>query len=96
MQLVSPLGATWELAPHLSGLNAAEGGFTTTLGWFGVKWMVVANVWNAEVSTPVGTSGKVRVPNGVSGTVKVDGEVTKALGGWVSLKGGKHLVTVGK
>lgn len=31
-------GRTWSVAPHLSGLSAAQGGFSTKLGWFEVKW----------------------------------------------------------
>ena len=38
LTVTSPQGRTWQVAPHLSGLEAAEGGFTTPLGWFGVKW----------------------------------------------------------
>ncbi|KAJ3748405.1 hypothetical protein DFH05DRAFT_1389962 [Lentinula detonsa] len=38
LTVTSPQGATWSVAPVLSGLTAAEGGFETGLGWFGVNW----------------------------------------------------------
>jgi hypothetical protein len=35
---ITPQGQTWSVAPHLSGLFGAQGGFQTPLGWFGVNW----------------------------------------------------------
>ncbi|KAF9019279.1 glycoside hydrolase family 78 protein [Hymenopellis radicata] len=43
LTLTSPQGATWAIAPIPSGLDSAEGGFETGLGWFGVKWNVTAS-----------------------------------------------------
>lgn len=40
LDVVAPRGSVWVVRPMLSGLHAAEGGFETPLGWFGVKWRV--------------------------------------------------------
>ncbi|KAF9073410.1 glycoside hydrolase family 78 protein [Rhodocollybia butyracea] len=38
LMVTSSQGATWSVAPVLSGLTAAQGGFETNLGWFGANW----------------------------------------------------------
>ncbi|THH04410.1 hypothetical protein EW145_g5548 [Phellinidium pouzarii] len=93
LQVTSPRGATWALSPHFSGLNAAEGGFTTPLGWFGVSWEVKDNaIISMVVSTPVGTQGTVTIP-GIETGLQVDGGTTQH--GWpVSVSGGSHTITV--
>ncbi|KAF9444839.1 glycoside hydrolase family 78 protein [Macrolepiota fuliginosa MF-IS2] len=86
--ITSPLGKTWTINPVLSGLQSAEGGFETRLGWFGVKWNVDKNVLTVMISTPEGTSGTVSLPG--SGQVQVDGEVIT--GQHVELSGGSHVL----
>ena len=79
----------------MSGLEAAEGGFETPLGWFGAKWSLTAKgkTFTAELDVPVGTTGEVRVP--IEGTVSVDGKRVKGnSSGFLRLKGGKHTVRV--
>ncbi|KAI0681905.1 Six-hairpin glycosidase-like protein [Cerioporus squamosus] len=74
LTVTSPQGRTWQVAPHLSGLSAAEGGFTTPLGWFGVKWTAQQmRAFSLTVDVPEGTSGVVKLP--VGGKVTIDGEV---------------------
>ncbi|KIJ59431.1 glycoside hydrolase family 78 protein [Hydnomerulius pinastri MD-312] len=86
MQVTSPQGRTWRVAPVLSGLSAAEGGYETNLGWFGVKWSLDDGTLTVFVSTPVGTSGTVILPG--SGVIRVDGK--ESGNGSVSLSGGNH------
>ncbi|KAG6907561.1 hypothetical protein DXG01_008443 [Tephrocybe rancida] len=70
----SAQGATWSLAPVLSGLDAAEGGFETGLGWFGVKWEVTHNkTLTLTLDVPKGTRGTVRLP-GAGPIFQVDGQ----------------------
>ncbi|KAI0752003.1 Six-hairpin glycosidase [Fomes fomentarius] len=91
LTVTSPQGQTWQVAPHLSGLSAAEGGFTTPLGWFGVKWEKTRKQFKLEIDVPKGTVGEVKMP--VEGWVSVDGRVTRAVKGQsVRLVGGKHIV----
>ncbi|KAF8893771.1 Six-hairpin glycosidase-like protein [Infundibulicybe gibba] len=66
------------------GLRAAEGGFETGLGWFGVKWSVNGNVLTLDVDTPSGTRGSVVVPG--EGSVGVDPA------GSVTISGGAHRI----
>ena len=93
VQLTSPQGQTWSIAPHTAGLPSAEGGYETPLGWFGVKWASTESGWNATISTPEGTIGSLRPP--VNGTVVVDGETgEQSASGVVQLSGGEHTVYV--
>ncbi|THV05173.1 alpha-L-rhamnosidase, partial [Dendrothele bispora CBS 962.96] len=91
IQLTSALGATWSVVPVLSGLSAAEGGFETSLGWFGAKWSVDSDSdeLTITIETPDGTNGTVIIPG--SGTMTVDGEETDNQGP-VMLTGGNHTV----
>ncbi|KAH7903102.1 Six-hairpin glycosidase-like protein [Hygrophoropsis aurantiaca] len=86
LQVTSPKGATWRVAPVLSGLTAAEGGYETPLGWFGVKWSLENDVFTITISTPEGTSGTVTLPG--SGDVQVDGQT--AGNSEMTLSGGNH------
>lgn len=91
LTVTSPQGQTWQVAPHLSGLSAAEGGFTTPLGWFGVKWEKTRKAFMLEIDVPKGTVGEVKMP--VEGRVSVDGRVTRGVKGQaMRLVGGKHIV----
>ncbi|EGO04202.1 glycoside hydrolase family 78 protein [Serpula lacrymans var. lacrymans S7.3] len=86
LQVTSPQGATWRVAPVLSGLDAAEGGYETSLGWFGVKWSVDNGTLTVLVTTPEGTNGTVVLPG--SGNVTLDGKESGS--GPVSVSGGNH------
>ena len=93
LQLTSPQGQTWSIAPHTTGLPSAEGGYETSLGWFGVRWTLDDGAWNATISTPEGTSGTLRPP--INGTVTVDGQTEEpGSPGLLQLSGGEHTVTV--
>jgi hypothetical protein len=87
--ILAPQGKTWSISPVLSGLQSAEGGLETGLGWFGVRWNVSDSMLTVAVSTPTGTSGTVKMP-GV-GPVTVDGRVEGEMD--VELSGGEHLLS---
>ncbi|TFK44722.1 Six-hairpin glycosidase [Crucibulum laeve] len=72
LTLTSPKGSDWQVAPVLSGLNAAEGGFETELGWFGVKWHLTRSLLTVTLNTPKGTTGRVIIPG--TGPVTAKGE----------------------
>ena len=96
LTVTSPKGQTWSFDPHTSGLDAAEGGFETSLGWFGAKWTLErgGKRFTATLDVPEGTSGAVRVP--IGGSVSVSGErVDKDTTGMVHLVGGKHTIVAG-
>ena len=93
LTVTSPQGRTWQVAPHLSGLDAAEGGFTTPLGWFGVKWSAHKHDFTLDIDIPEGTTGTVKVP--VAGKAMVNGRAQVVnRGDTVQLAGGKHVVSV--
>lgn len=88
--LTSPLGQTWSIAPILSGLDAAEGGFETGLGWFGVKWFMKGDELIVQINTPKGTSGVVKLPG--SGPIQVDNQPARATQE-IRLEGGVYNLT---
>ncbi|KAG6901133.1 hypothetical protein C0995_016691 [Termitomyces sp. Mi166 len=91
LTLTSAQGATWSLAPVLSGLDAAEGGLTTDLGWFGVKWEIRANKLMLLVDVPKGTRGIIRLPG--TRPTQVEGEaspLTLHKDGKLEIEGGKY------
>lgn len=92
LTVTSVQGRTWAVAPHLSGLPAAQGGFTTGLGWFGVAWKRDGATFTLNVEAPAGTTGKVTVP--VDGQVSLDGKVVQVMGRTVDVTGGKHTIVV--
>ncbi|KAH8112125.1 Six-hairpin glycosidase [Phellopilus nigrolimitatus] len=94
LQITSPMGQDWTLAPHISGLPAAEGGFETPLGWFGAKWWLSGKNITITVDTPDGTRGSVTVP--VGKTIKLDGKlVARSLSSasTIAVSGGNHTIT---
>ncbi|CAL1697713.1 unnamed protein product [Somion occarium] len=96
LTVTSTQGQTWSFDPHTSGLNAAQGGFETPLGWFGANWVLSDNggMFSAKLDVPSGTTGLIRSP--VNGTTLVDGKrAKKDLEGFVHLQGGKHIIQVG-
>ncbi|OBZ74807.1 hypothetical protein A0H81_05206 [Grifola frondosa] len=92
LTVTAPQGLTWSVAPHLSGLDAAEGGFETPLGWFGVKWSSSKTGFTLSVETPQGTTGIIHLP--IDGAVKVDGRSTATADGSLELSGGNHTISV--
>lgn len=93
LQVTSPQGRTWSLAPHTSGLTCAEGGYETPLGWFGVDWASKDGWFSLTIDTPAGTSGSVRLP--YSGGTTVNGvEAHVDSSGTLQLSGGSHTISV--
>ncbi|KAF4588534.1 hypothetical protein EYR40_010086 [Pleurotus pulmonarius] len=95
LTVTSPQGATWEVAPHLSGLNAAEGRFETPLGAYSASWRTLnegGKVFEIDLVTPRGTSGVFRSPI-AGGALIVDGKET-VNGDHIQLSGGKHTIQV--
>lgn len=93
LTITSPQGRTWSVTPHISGLSAAEGGFETALGWFGIKWSAKRGNFSIELHAPEGTTGTLRVP--FSGMGDVDGvRVDHVKGESLQLAGGSHVVSV--
>ncbi|KAJ6632183.1 glycoside hydrolase family 78 protein [Mycena sp. CBHHK59/15] len=91
IQVTAAQGSAWTIAPVLSGLDAAEGGLETGLGFFGVKWRVSGQILTLVVQTPKGTQGTVVMPG--SGAISVDGRVVKADDGSIAVAGGNHTIT---
>ncbi|KAJ6510829.1 glycoside hydrolase family 78 protein [Mycena sanguinolenta] len=91
IQLTTALGATWSIAPVLSGLPSAEGGLETGLGFFGVNWKVVGQTLTLALQTPAGTEGVVTLPG--TGPMTVDGHVLSTSSNSVEVKGGNHTIT---
>ena len=93
LTVTSIQGRTWSIGPHTSGLSAAEGGFETSLGWFGVKWSLTSSMFQLSVNVPLSTSGIVTLPR--SGRVEVNGTMTDALDHTaLHLPGGNHDIVV--
>lgn len=93
LQIIEPQGSAWTLAPKLSGLSAAEGGFTTPLGWFGASWEINdrRNI-TLTISTPLGTRGTVELPSNIT-ELYVDGERVVIDATNFPLPSGNHTVT---
>ncbi|KAJ7842815.1 glycoside hydrolase family 78 protein [Mycena olivaceomarginata] len=90
IQLTSAQGATWSIAPVLSGLPSAEGGLSTGLGFFGVKWAVDGDTLTLTVQVPAGTEGVVTLPG--SGPLTVNKSRLPSSSNSVELKGGNHTI----
>ncbi|KAG5342677.1 hypothetical protein C0989_010645 [Termitomyces sp. Mn162] len=86
----SAQGATWSLAPMLSGLDGAEGGFTTSLGWFGVKWEIRDTKLMLAVDVPESTRGTIQLPG--TGPIHVEGGTFSILpeDGKLEIQGGNY------
>jgi hypothetical protein len=74
LQVTQPLGKEWRLSPIVEegmGVDAAEGGFETSLGWFGASWTWAdGGQFTVSYDTPEGTRGRVVLPNGEAHVVK--------------------------
>ena len=85
------------MAPHTAGLAAAEGGFETPLGWFGVRWALAKTagsrrVFILELQSPRGTTGTVLLPFG--GQATVDGKVAAVPSDQLlQIDGGTHVIS---
>ena len=105
LQLTSPGGRNWTLAPQFGDLTSVEGGFTTPLGKFSATWKLDGNVgYVLGYDVPAGTSGTLVLPssNRKAPNVTLDGSiytnlVYEAAAGLVTVpdqSGGTHTVTV--
>ncbi|KKY39721.1 putative bacterial alpha-l-rhamnosidase domain protein [Diaporthe ampelina] len=83
LSVTARVGSEWLFAPQFGGLGFAEGGFVTALGKFQARWDVAEEDggdgagYNASVSTPAGTVGRLVLPvvqQGSRPAVVVDGE----------------------
>uniref|UniRef100_D8Q5F2 Glycoside hydrolase family 78 protein n=1 Tax=Schizophyllum commune (strain H4-8 / FGSC 9210) TaxID=578458 RepID=D8Q5F2_SCHCM len=93
LMVTEPAGQTFRIQPQTAGLPAAEGGFETPLGWFGVSWSndSANGRFELNVTAPEGTQGVVIPP--VAGDVTVDGnEVGQE--GEITVQGGMHSIVV--
>lgn len=85
LQVATPMGETWTLAPHLSGLSVAEGSFEPPLGTASGSSVTI------NVSTPSGTNGQVMMPKG--NKVSIDGRSVKFTESKIiPLTAGTHIV----
>ena len=93
LTVTSPQGAAWSVAPVLSGLTAAQGGFETGLGWFGANWTLTDNTtFTLVIDTPEGTNGTVTLPG--TGKVSVDGAAANVTGTKLGITGGSHVIVL--
>ncbi|KAF2099876.1 alpha-L-rhamnosidase [Rhizodiscina lignyota] len=69
IQLLSPVGKTWIIAPSLGNLTTVDAGFSTSLGLFSATTNLTSDGGiSMEFEAPAGTSGSVNVPHpGCSG-----------------------------
>lgn len=93
LTVTEPAGQVFRVQPRTAGLPAAEGGFETPLGWFGVSWANDEDNGRFElnVTSPEGTQGTVILP--IAGETTVDGE---GIGqeGEIAIQGGTHSIVV--
>lgn len=107
LTVTAPKGLAWSVAPHIDGgLPAAEGGFSTALGWFGVKWKLSTStregkkthVFTLKITTPKGTNGTFVLPpmQGNVSSITIDGKKLSAstASGDVAVDGGTRNIVV--
>ncbi|KAJ7733701.1 Six-hairpin glycosidase [Mycena metata] len=101
LSVTAPQGAQWLLSPNLAGLPSAQGGFTTSLGWFGASWTVstkgTTTTFSVDLDVPAGTSGVFEVPPELRGaargvSVTLDGKRALVKDNGITIAGGKHTV----
>lgn len=108
LSVAGVVGSRWVFAPQFGDLESAEGGFTTSLGKFQAGWLKGEEAgYNASVSTPEGTQGRLILPVVVQGekpSVVLDGEAVDTE--WhrqtgtafdtvtISTAGGEHTIEV--
>ncbi|KAI5888942.1 Six-hairpin glycosidase [Schizophyllum commune H4-8] len=93
LTLMEPGGSGFRVQPQTAGLPAAEGGFETPLGWFGVSWSNddAGGRFHLNVTAPEGTTGVVVLP--FTGVVSVDGMEVGSESS-LTLNGGTHSIGV--
>ncbi|GAM88662.1 hypothetical protein ANO11243_066960 [Dothideomycetidae sp. 11243] len=94
----------WAFQPSVNGSNLtyAQGSFTTHYGDFAASWSLTGMQFQANLTTPGGSSGTVYVPADASsvGTLTFDGKSTTGLqvtGGYARIPGvagGSHTVRI--
>ncbi|KAG9249067.1 glycoside hydrolase family 78 protein [Calycina marina] len=89
LQISSPGGSTWTLAPQFGDLTRAEAGFTTPKGKFTARWKLIPNGYEMSWDFPGGTVGTIVMPTLGNSEPKISGSVTaapgvlwKGAGGW--------------
>lgn len=81
IQLLSPVGRTWKIAPSLGDLDSVDAGFETTLGLFSAKTEISGGELTIEFEAPEGTTGSVSVPSTCKGEGSIDVKCHRG-GGW--------------
>jgi hypothetical protein len=103
LQLLSPGGKDWMLAPQFGDLKKVEGGFTTNLGRFRANWEVSEDGYSLEYEVPDISKGVLVLPlKGKMSRITIDGlECVTAMHigevGTVTVEaqeGGKHAIVV--
>lgn len=77
LQLTSPGGGAWILAPQFGDLRSVEGGYTTPLGKFSAKWALNGTKgYSLEYDIPRDTTGILILPTLSTGppSVTINGE----------------------
>jgi hypothetical protein len=98
VQPASPGGAAWSFVPHPAGLRFARGRLTTARGPLDVSWTAAGAQFDARLSAPAGTTGRIGVPTaGRDMVVRLDGRLveTTSAGGYAyvaDVPGGTHTV----
>jgi hypothetical protein len=102
LDVVSPAGSQWRVAPQFGNLQFAEAGFTTGLGRFRTKWERKEGGYVVRVEAPKGTQGVVVLPRVADSETKIQvngASVTakqRPSGLEFSLQGGQWDITVTK
>ena len=105
LQLTSPGGKTWSLAPQFGDLTSVEGGYTTPLGKFSASWTLIGSEgYTLSYNVPRGTTGTVVLPASKPKIPKVTLDKTAytdgthdSTAGLVTISnqsGGTHTITV--
>lgn len=75
-------------------MTEVEGGFETSLGWFGVMWKMTGDQMTITLDVPSSTTrGTVVLPSQFRSRIVVNGmDKGRSADGQVELDGGKHTV----
>lgn len=79
LQMNTPGGKIWTLAPQFGDLTEVEGGFTAGEGKFSAKWALADGGYTVSWNVPTGTTGTLVFPGSTEGTatgpnIAVNGE----------------------
>ena len=104
LNILSPAGATWKLAPQFGDLKSVEGGFVTSLGKYQASWNLVGDGYVLEYNVPSETTGTLVLPcvsYGKVPSIWIDGRLVRATnfsrdgdGVTLSAQGGSHTIVV--